>query len=675
MSAKSGVYLRAPGKATSPGAIVSVVVQTWQDRELDGSPGCTEARLNAVYVSASRKVRGHWSEPERQQFDTAAQFWRWLDRWASSNRKTYIFTPTASDTLTHLGFWELVDTFGAAWDARQKSKGKVSVGTQGTSSYTFRRLVLKGAPDIVDYSIRGRSFCWLSVRNYFHPDGGAAPRPAASPQARPGAARRRSAPVVLDQWASEAARWLDSFCDLSDWWLARDAGSWAPTAGAMAERFLRSRMAPKAVVTHRCPETQRLERLAAHRGRTSCWFYGPCIAPWAGISDTMRVPWGDYPPLWSDLIHIDVRSMYPYLLTVTPLPVQRMTHIPDPTVSQARDLCRTWLCTAAVRLDSPVSEYPHRRDDRVSYPVGKFTAYLSGGELKRAIDDGVVTAVHEIAVYKPGFPFKRAAEELLSLRMDAIAKGNEGWELFVKLMANSLTGKLAQKRTRWVERPRYPAAKRWGAWSELSADTGVMRRFRALAGLVWEMVREEHGTGLLTACYGHLTAACSLVMRGIRESLPPNYVVSQDTDGIWVRPEAAGILAAKGYEFGEQPGALRITARSLFSRFWGPKHYFAGRRWRLSGYGKPVQASDGFGFLDQASSNAVRSTPLAPPTTTVDTLRRVGLDSVAVDGGIGSDGWLIPRGTPMPAPAWTATDHVEQGDSDRKNEYRQSLFD
>lgn len=675
MGSKAGNYLRAPGRSTAPGAIVSVVVKKWLDRELDGGPGTAVATLAGVCVSATRRVRGQWSRITEHEFETAGEFWRWIEQWAESGRKTYVVSPLASDALVHLQFFPEVDRRGAKWDKRLHSKGAAIKGTNVKAEYTFRRLVLKGAPDIVDYTVAGRSFCWLSVRNYFHFDYKDIPRVSVPSD---GVSADGDTPSLFqgrDQWQAESYAWVGAMTDLADWWIGLDCGSWASTAGAMGERFLRSRMAPKSVVTHRCEHTQRLERLAAHRGRVSNWYVGATVAPDHTDEDTQGIPQGPGVPIGSEIIHIDVRSMYPWLLSTTDLPCQRMKYIDNPSVDTARQLCNLWVCTASVRLDTQSPEYPHRTTNGVSYPIGRFTAYLSGLELKRALDDECVTACHGIAVYRPGRPFAPAAEELMRLRSKCRAEGNKGWELFVKLMSNSLTGKLAQKKTRWIEKPNHLPIMRWGTWPELNMDTGDRRTFRALAGLVWEQIREESGVGLLTACYGHLTAACSHRMRTIREILPARSVLSQDTDGIWCLPECETILRGAGLPFGDDPGNLRVTARSRWSRFWGPKHYFANGHWRLSGLGKPVPRSDGLSFLDQRNFNAIRGTPLAPPTNTVDVLRATTLSTLGSDGTVGPDGWVLPRGSVLPTGIPSPSEEVEDCKRECQKNNTKSLFD
>jgi len=672
---KRGYKLKRPGRSTAPAAIVSVVVEKLHDRELTDSPGAATATVGRVVVAARRKVRGVWCREERHSWDDPRDFWSWLYRWSQRGRKCYVFSPRASDTLVLLGFPVHVQTAGAVWVRHSKGETQPRDDAPLGERYGFFRLVLKGTPDIVDYTHMGRSFCWLSCSNYFSCDISELPVvPETEPAKQPHRAGKPHG-QPRDRWETECDAWLAVFVRLADWWLRLDAGKWAPTAGAMAERFLRSRMTDPVPCTHKHPDALRLERLAAHRGRVSSWFFGAVTAPDAAQVELDAVPPGPFPTIQSDAVMIDVASMYPWLLTQVRLPVSLWKHKDTITPSQLLDLTGMFVATAAVRLDTDAAEYPHRSGESVTYPVGQFTAYLSGRELERALRDGVVTKVYEANLYVPGMPFKAAAEELLRMRTDAKASGDKGWELFVKLLSNSMTGKLNQRKSRWVERPGKVPLKTWGEWPEVHAQTGVRRYFRAVFGLVWERVTDEPATGTLAACYAHLTAACSDHMRTVREALPPRSVFSQDTDGLWCLPACEATLAAKGFQFGKEPGRLRVDRRSSHSRWWGPKHYFAAGEWRLSGLHAPVKASDGLIFLDTVTLNKLRSSPTGATVTVVDARRAITLNVIPAGGTVGPDGWLVPARLPAGRTAAPTPDDVEEGDRDCEKQDGDRLFD
>lgn len=675
MADRKGNYLKRPGRSTAPAALVSVVATTTADPNGLANGSCELATLRSLLVCVSRRARDKWTGTQEFTFDCADTFWKWFEQWCQTGRRTHVVCPTASEVLTLAGFWGLLENRGARW-VRAAGKGGKDEPTPPTfRGYTVRRRVLSGCPDIFDYSYEGKSVVWVSARNFYSGEPSellAGPGLGAKePGIRPGDATQAPASAARTRCRDTLA----AFQRLSDWWLELKAGSFALTVGALAERFLRSRVIGAMPCTHKNPDAQRLERLAAHRGRTQCWFYGTVRSEAARPGDVSCVPPGPFPCIPGEAIHIDVRSMYPYLLATTDLPVKVLATPDRVSVEQLRDYCQTNVCTARVLIESGKAEFPHRCKEGIIYPVGRFSSYLSGLELKRAVEDGDVAKVYECAVYQKGRPFAGAAEELMFLRTRARMFQDDGWELFIKLMSNSMTGKMAQNPSRWVERPFHAPLKAWGEWPEISPADGTVRRFRATAGLVEERVRGEGGRGTLTACYGHLTAACSYYTRKLRELMPPRSVLSLDTDGMWVLTAGLAALEDQGVHFGDEPGSVRVTARSQFSRFWGPKHYYAGRRWVLSGFGGPRRVGTGVTFTDRVKTRGIGNTPVCPPPCAVGSARTVTLALNPVGGSVGADGWLVPRVLPAVRPGPAAVDEDEETRDNRENQTGESLFD
>lgn len=674
MSDRKGYRLRRPGRPTAPAALVSVVPVPLAAREIESHGESTLVGLHSVHVCAARRSGRRWQARERHHFDTAGSFWSWLERWAQAGRTTYVVSPVASDALTLLRFWDRLESGRAVWWKWDRPKGDRAPKRPDPDQYAVTRLVLRGSPDIIDYSHRDRTYSWLSGRNYVQCEPAEfAPRSPSSPPDPP-ARRGHDTARDLDLWEQRADDWLTAMASLADWWHGLDAGPWRPTVASMAEGYLRSRMSDPVPIPHRDERAIRLERMAAHRGRVSCFYYGHTVADDHQADDRQCVPESPYPPVEGPIYHVDVRSAYVHLLTCTALPVRLITYKERPSVEYTRGMMQSVCGTAAVRISTQRAEYPHRSATGVDYPVGRFTSYLSGVELLAALEDGVVESVHEFAAYQPGYTFRRAGEELIRLRAAAAARGDDSWEGFLKLLGNSMTGKFAQRRTKWVERRSVWPEKMWGEWPQLNADTGDVRRFRARAGLVEEKLAEESAVGTMTACYGHLTAACSLLLRRIREAAAPHNVLSCDTDGVWVTADGLRRLRESAHVFGDQPGQLRVTNTSWWSRFWGPKHYFAARRWRLSGYTADVRPGMLPRFLSTNRINPVRGTPLAAPALLAEWRREVTALGVSPQVRVGEDGWLLPRVVGLPRVTPAPVEDGDQGGDDGQDQDRERLL-
>lgn len=647
----SGFYLKAPGRATVPGGLVSVVVSTRYPRGQRGSDTTRPRVCGRVSVWATRWNHGRWTFPENQVIGDADTFWRWIHEWADPERRTWVVAPVASDAVTLLSLWPRFDLAGARWHHHPGAVPEGRGGTGRVGEYRLRKLVLRGQPDIIEYSVHGRSYLWVSGRQFF---------PISEDEL---------AGLIGYQWPSDRGRepgsilsgrpdheraemWLRAFQFLGDWWRGVGAGPFPRTVPAMSMQFLRSRMQRKCLSTHQWEDALKLERRACHGGRASTWFFGDVLSRRDQAERPRELPTGNpHGQLRGPLVHFDVRSMYPTLLRDQDYPVHLFSHRTTYTVRDLVELQDQFGIVASVRLDTERPEYPHRSGDRVTFPVGQFTSVLCGPELRRALADGIVTRVNSASVYHLGKPYQEAAAELLEMRAAAKRTGNPHWELFVKLLSNALAGKLAQRTGRWVEDTSIGARVPWGEWIEVDADSGVSTRFRALSGLAFRYDRSDMGVGTLMAGYAFLTSYGRYRMRQLRELLPARSVVSQDTDGLWCTRRAVEVIRNTSNLVGSEPGQLRETARTNWGRWWGPKHYLTADGWTLAGVHTPPRPHDGTTWTERTSFNPVRSGATEAPVSILEVIRDCSLSLLPAGGTVGGNGWLNPTRLPTPTRA------------------------
>jgi DNA polymerase type B, organellar and viral len=308
--------------------------------------------------------------------------------------------------------------------------------------------------------------------------------------------------------------------------------------------------------------------------------------------------------------------MYPAILAREHFPVRHYSYRYDPPAREPQELAHSFGVIARVTIETDTPEYPVRRGGDIHYPVGRFQTTLTGPELLALRKDGKVLKCHAMMLYEMGRPFKQAAECMLAAREEAKKYGDGAWEAFSKLVANALAGKLAQRKGEWQERRRKAPAQSWGEWTESTGKSGLVRRYRAVAGLVWEYIRDKHGAGPCTFAFAYLTAYGRLQMRRIREKCPPETVISQDTDGIWVTTAGgialkdAGLLAKTG------PGFLRFTEQAEAARFFAPRHYWTPQLWRLAGFSHGEYNPFTQEVLSSVKLNPLHWSAIARPTAT-----------------------------------------------------------
>lgn len=659
----NGVWIKPSGPTFAPRCLVSVVAQTRPVPHVSIA-GRTVNELRHISVAYSFRKYDRWSSPVYCEFDSGTAFHDWLERFAADRKRTYVVTPVANHTLTLTGFFDRLDQLGCKLVRREKKSPGVKThgGSQGNGTdngagrkaidtasssdtpthYHISGWVLGNNADIVKYRVGGKSYVWVSNRNYFNgtEDEIASainynwpiwtdPAPGLRPRGRTSGER--------------SLMWLRAYQHLADWWRDIDGGPWGFTRGMLSYSFLRKHMPAKTVLTHDDKYVAYLEECALFGGRRTQWFYGNIgtAKEWESAPGNAPIR-SELPTLTGGMTHCDIRSMYPHLLATYQFPIQLLYKNVSTNPSHLLELCQSHGVIATVFLETNDPEYPKRHGQNIVYPVGRFKTTLCGMELVRAIANKEVKHVYGSAVYKLGNPFADASNKLLKLRLQAREENQLVWELFIKAISNAMAGKLAQRKQTWVEQPRKAGPIAWGEWIDVDGRTGQSTRYRAIAGMVWQQVQCELSSRPMGAAFCYLTMYGREMMRCLRSYCSPKSVISQDTDGIWLRSPAVDSLpiGLDGSEY--LPGDLRITQRSATGLFWSPQHYWYNGIYILSGYSMPVVDPDKLRVSSRELTGFIPGTPHAPLQVVLDKEIIKHLGSMPSSGPIQPDGWIAP---------------------------------
>lgn len=343
------------------------------------------------------------------------------------------------------------------------------------------------------------------------------------------------------------------------------------------------------------------------------------------------------------LTHIDVSSMYPWMLRERRYPVARRATLGQTHPDALRDLLRSYGVIARVRLRSEIPEYPVRRGDRTIYPVGEYTTTLAGPDLACALEEGSVVSCDMAAVYVMGEPFRGAMEALLGARAEAEAAGDRAGAVLAKLLANSLAGRLAMREGGWQRRPDMDVPGLWGEHYRLSSRHAGRRRYRHLAGIAWEWVEDRLPRGPHTSAFAYLTAYGRVHMRHLRAVCPARSVVSQDTDGLWLLPSAVDALAAMDIWADAGPGSVRVTDTADTGEWWGPRHYRAGSKWVLAGFRGATFRPEIQRIEHSSHTPMLIRDPRRPPSEVAVHTYWTQIPDGLIDGVVQPDGWILPR--------------------------------
>jgi hypothetical protein len=639
---RKGHYLKPPAKVTAPRVLICCTVKPVVERSVTHNHIITRT-FGSADVNVSYYRRGKWGKLHEYQTDTPEATRELIFALALEGCTNWVICPIASDVLTLTKWWEYVESMGIVWKDRVSKRSAALTLHRTPDNCVLSTLVVRGVPDIIGYSHKGKYFRWVSGEQYF-PDGPTHKNAGRSSGAHAGSVEPVSDRTGEGQSIATARQWSDAFRRLVTWWRATARTPFGCTTGQLAMGLLRTYSPPKLLCTHNDSDARSLERAAAFGGRASVWYVGN-----VGHGDGRENVWndgeGDRVPRRIDgpVTHIDVRSMYPFLMRERTFPVKFLTYNENTTPKQLLELAESHGVIARVTIRTTSAEFPYRRDNLVWYPVGTFLTTLTGPELMQVSRHGEILKVHATSVYKMGRPFEEFAARIIEERYAARALGDDVREQLAKMIGNSLAGKLAQRRGGWERATSEDQPGVWGEDYTLNVETQRMTRTRRIAGLAWRWSDDARGDGPYTFAFAYLTAYGRVMMREVREAFRSDSVMSQDTDGIWVLDNAFRGSRLIGSLVGESPGQLSKKATAHNARWYGPRHYYTDGHWTLAGFHRPAISGDTLTVIDTFDTSVWASRTQSAPST-LHSVERRSILSLDLSGGIVQpDGFVQPR--------------------------------
>jgi hypothetical protein len=200
---------------------------------------------------------------------------------------------------------------------------------------------------------------------------------------------------------------------------------------------------------------------------------------------------------------------------------------------------------------------------------------LADPELRLADRLGMIRQVHHVQLYESGRPFDQYVNALWEARKKAQSEGRTAEVTCIKLLMNSLIGKLAAQDRCWVDEPRAPPQKPWthAVWRPLGSD----RIFETRS--IGYHVQVRHDGGETQESCPQLAAWVYSVGR-VRlfewiKQAGEGQVHYVDTDGLLVSTAAEFALKQSGMVQSGQLGALRVQGVYPSLRIGGIKSYAA----------------------------------------------------------------------------------------------------
>lgn len=311
---------------------------------------------------------------------------------------------------------------------------------------------------------------------------------------------------------------------------------------------------------------------------------------------------------------LDINSQYPYVMRENSFPI-RVRHIRYPKYpNELEALIKKHTITAKVDLNTDIPAYPVKLNDRTCFPIGSFTSYLSTPELLYALEHDHIRKVHFMLVYDSGKIFRDYVDYFYAQRVKFRTEGNEMYQLFSKLMMNSLYGKFGQTYKDWKKT--YLTPKGFPRADFMFSVTKNKRvYFMELNNVVYISETKSESRDSFPAIAAHVTAYARILMQRTLDKVGRDNVYYMDTDSIIVNNK--GYMKIKDDTDQLQLGRWSVEAETNKIEIRGCKDYSFGDIVKVKGISKRAHKIDAhtyrqlqFGSLKAAIKSGDITSPI-----------------------------------------------------------------
>lgn len=508
-------WIRRNEKTTTPSVVVSLHMQL-RETPADDEGVHLEYTMESVHCVAVEYRKGIVRRVSEFDTSNAESFWTWLRQQARMRETVWVYAYGAGTAFILLG---------APQQVRRRNA-------------TLEYCVFTDPPTIISMKVMGRNIMWADVRNYGnHSLSDLLTSSDDSPN-------RLGVNLMYDGITAESALqiargiavWVDSML----WWHRdHDCGRWSPTAAGNAWSLYRHRFMHNRILVHGHAPTLKLEMESYHGGRIDMWRVG-------------RIPGPVY--------HLDVCSLYPFVMRVGLFPVRPIVHTCMISPDKLAKLMLGHACIARVTINSERHDYPVLLDGRIVYARGQFVTTLAGPELSRALLNREVMYVGEVAAYEKQMLFTKYVDYMYSLRQEYHVAGKTVQESYVKTLMNSLYGKFAQRAVRWEDEGNCVLPLDYGTYYHDVTPDKPLVEYRSFGGKAQRKVRHTLTDNTSPAVAAYVTSYARVQLDNIRLAAGYENVYHQYVDSILVNQYGYDALCKMGFIGPGVLGSLRLVA-------------------------------------------------------------------------------------------------------------------
>jgi len=324
---------------------------------------------------------------------------------------------------------------------------------------------------------------------------------------------------------------------------------------------------PKSITVHTQEDVLELERKTYFGGRCECFRIGRFSG--------------------ERFYKMDVNSMYPFIMKENDFPHKFEKIGYDIPINVIKDNADKWLYCAEVELETDKPIYPYRRDNKLIFPVGKFTAYLTTASLLHAIQAGHVKKIKVCAAYKKAKLFNTFVDYFYSERLKYRDEKNPAFAYICKLILNSLYGKFGQRNSVMIEEIQTSSDRNFREliWHVQEQKYYIHQIFYGLEQTI--CLQEEEGLNSMPAIAAHVTDYARIYLWYIIEKAQLKNCYYCDTDSI--------IVNRRGYKRLQDDldadilGMIKVEEVCDYMEIRGAKNYTFGKDDKIKGVKKSAK--------------------------------------------------------------------------------------
>jgi hypothetical protein len=312
---------------------------------------------------------------------------------------------------------------------------------------------------------------------------------------------------------------------LVKWIREDDLGNWQATAGSQAWANWRHRHYTHPVLVHDDQDARDAERSAGYTGRCEAWRHG-------------RLPF----ECWTEW---DFPLAYPRVCLDTAMPAILRGRIIEPKLSTVvdGDDRNRYLVFADVRTEVPT--LPHRKDNRILWPVGNFEGWYWDHELKLAAENGARIRPQTAYRYSASHALAQWAESIIDMVESRDGRFTMLQQAAAKAWARALIGRFGVRYWAWED---------WGDEDDqgvrmdwlVDYDTRNVGRQLHVAGKLFGAFDMTDGVNAVPAIMSAVMSECRIRLWSLMTQAGLENVAYVDTDSAIVSEAGSEALYHAG---------------------------------------------------------------------------------------------------------------------------------